>query len=152
MVPLLGVYALVVPLKVRLAYKFFGAVRDLAGERVFTLLVVRLHVRLEVVAAAEEFAASLDHTLEVGFLLGCVPPGRPAFGLFHVGPGMSARLWKRRRRANLRSHKLKMFGCMRLDAGRHRRLGLGWRLHIGPRQIRLSAGAELRLVWVVAEH
>ena len=60
------VNTLVVALKIRLAHKLLVAVIDGARERIFALLVMRLHVCLEVVAPAEKLTASLDLTLEVG--------------------------------------------------------------------------------------
>lgn len=64
------VNALVVSLEVCLAHKLLVAVVDIAREGVFAFVVMGLHVRLEVVAPAEELAAPLDLALEVGFLLG----------------------------------------------------------------------------------
>lgn len=63
-------YALVVPLQVCLAHELLGAVIHLAWEWILALLVVRLHMRLEVVAATKELTATLDLALEVGLLLG----------------------------------------------------------------------------------
>lgn len=81
MVPLLHVHALVVALEIRLAHKLLVAVCHLAGEGILPLLVVRLHVRFEVVAAAEHLAAPLDLADKVGLLLGRQPAGRPSWPL-----------------------------------------------------------------------
>jgi hypothetical protein len=62
---------LVMPLEIRLAHKLLGAAVNLAGEVVLPPFVVRLHVRLEVVAAAEELPTTPDFALEIGFFLGC---------------------------------------------------------------------------------
>lgn len=62
--------ALVVTLKIRFARKAHVAVVDGARERIIALLVVRLHVKLEVIPPAEKFVASLNLALEVGLLLG----------------------------------------------------------------------------------
>jgi hypothetical protein len=71
------VYALVMALEIRLADEFLAAVTDSARERVFALLIVRLHMGLEVVAPAEQLATTLDLALEVGFGLGRQPARRP---------------------------------------------------------------------------
>lgn len=86
-VALAHVDALVVALEVRLAHKFLGAVADGAGKGVLALVVVRLHMRLEVVAPAEELAAPLDLALEVGLFLGREPALCPpwALGLWRRG-------------------------------------------------------------------
>ncbi len=88
-----------VALEVRLAHKLLAAVANLARERVLALLVVCLHVRLEVVAAAEELAAPLDLALEVGFLLGRQAPRCP-LGPRHpvLPPGVVQECRGRRRR------------------------------------------------------
>lgn len=70
MVALFHMDTLVMPLKIRLAHKLLGAAVDLAGEVVLASLVVRLQVRLEVVAATEELATTPDIALEIGILLG----------------------------------------------------------------------------------
>lgn len=80
-VALAHVDALVVALEVRLAHEFLGAVADGAGKGVLALVVVRLHVRLEVVAPAEELAAPLDLALEVGLFLGREPALGPPWAL-----------------------------------------------------------------------
>lgn len=94
------VHALVVPLQVRLAHKLLVAVVDRARERVLALLVVCLHVRLEVVAAAEQLAASLDLTLKVGLLLGrqaARRPPRPRHPVLPPGIVQECRRLRRRR-------------------------------------------------------
>ena len=68
-IALFHMYALMMPLKIRLSYKFLVAVRHCAGERVLPLLVVSFHVRFEVVAPTEELATPLYFALEVGLLL-----------------------------------------------------------------------------------
>lgn len=70
-VAFLHVYALVVPLKIRLPHKLLVAVVDGAGKGVFSLVVVGLHMRLEVITAAKELSAAPDFALEI-----CLFPGR----------------------------------------------------------------------------
>jgi len=57
---------LVVALEIRFSGEFLVAVADSIREWIFALLVVPLHVGLEAVAPAEQLAAALDLTLEVG--------------------------------------------------------------------------------------
>lgn len=105
MVALLCMDTLVVPLQVRLADKLLGAVGDLAREGVLSFVVVSLHMRLEVVTAAEELPTSLDCALEVCLFLGSVPPRGATLASFDPGPSSSVP-WKRRRRCGLRRHRL----------------------------------------------
>lgn len=70
-VALLHMHTLLVPLQICLAHKLLGAVSDLTGEWIVSLLAVRFHVCFEVVTAAEKLATSLDVALKVGFFLGC---------------------------------------------------------------------------------
>ena len=69
-IPLLRVHALVMPMQVGLPHKLLGAIRHCARERILPLLVVGFHVRLEIVAPAEELSAPLDFALKVRLLLG----------------------------------------------------------------------------------
>lgn len=69
-VPLLHMNTLMMPLEIRLAHKLFGTAINLAWEMVLAPFVVRLHVRLEVVAAAEELPTAPDFALKIGFFLG----------------------------------------------------------------------------------
>lgn len=64
-------------LEIRLAYKLLGAAIDLAKEVILASLVMCLHVRLEVVAAAEELSTAPDLALEIGLFLGCEPSRCP---------------------------------------------------------------------------
>ena len=105
MVALLCVDALVVPLQVRLADELLGAVGDLAREGVLSLVVVSLHMRLEVVAAAEELPTPLDCALEVCLLLSSVPPRGATLATFDPGPSSSV-LWERGGGCGLRRHRL----------------------------------------------
>lgn len=94
-----------VPLQVRLANKLLGAAGHLAWEGVLSLVVVCLHMRLEVVATAEELAATLDSALEVGFLLRGVPSGWAPLSSLDSSPP-SRRVWQRGWRCGVRSHHL----------------------------------------------
>lgn len=86
MVAFLHVNALVMALEIGLANKLLVAVVDRAREGVLALLIVRLHVRLEVVASAEHLAASLNLAHKVGLLLGGQPAGRSPWPLNSVLP------------------------------------------------------------------
>lgn len=57
-------------MEIRLADKLLGTAADETGKGILSLLVVGFHVRLEVVAAAEELATALDATLKICLLLG----------------------------------------------------------------------------------
>jgi hypothetical protein len=73
-VPLLHVHTLVVPLQIRLPHELLVAVLQRTWERILPTSVVSLHVRLKVVAAAEELPASLNMALEVRIFLGGESP------------------------------------------------------------------------------
>jgi hypothetical protein len=70
MIPLLCVYALVVPLEVCLPDESLVAAFHGARKWIFPLLIVCFHVGFVVVASAEELAASLDLAPEIGLFTG----------------------------------------------------------------------------------
>lgn len=82
---LLQVHALVMSLEIGLAHKLLGATGFLAGEGIVPVGLVRLQVRLVVVASAEQLPTSLDLALKVGFLLCRQAP------LLPLGTGNSVR-------------------------------------------------------------
>jgi hypothetical protein len=60
--------ALVVPLQVCFSDELLATVILHAGEGVFSLFVMGLHMGFEVIAATKELPAALHFALEVGFL------------------------------------------------------------------------------------
>lgn len=96
-IALLHVHALMVSQEVCLADESLIAAVGCAWKRIFAFLVVSLHVGLEVVAAVEELAASLDFALEVCLFSGgeaswCFARARNSVWPFNVlqksrGPG-----------------------------------------------------------------